>query len=123
MRRAFWTRIAVLATAPLLALGTAATAEAHSGLDTSGYSVPDGSGTCEIKVHFYYNARWYVQYDLINHGNGTQGCAAWAATSDSGTVGYITGGSFSTNDDGSRYVTPWVQLIGNSGTARPGRTR
>ncbi|MFD7454623.1 hypothetical protein [Kitasatospora sp. NPDC059827] len=115
--------LAVLASTPLIALTGATAAEARPTIDTSSYSVYDGTGTCSINVHFYYSSHWYVQYDLINHGNGTQGCEAGAYTSDQGWVGQITGGSFSTSDDPSRYVRPWVQKVGDSSSFRWGQNR
>ncbi|MEU4118342.1 hypothetical protein AB0F71_28085 [Kitasatospora sp. NPDC028055] len=122
MRRAV-RRLAVLAAAPLIALTGATAAQALPTIDTSSYSVTDGTGTCSINVHFYYSSHWYVQYDLINWGNGTQGCEAGAYTSDQGWVGHITSGSYSTSDDPSRYVRPWVQKVGDPSSFRWGNNR
>ncbi|MFJ9696298.1 hypothetical protein [Kitasatospora sp. NPDC101183] len=109
-------RIAVLAAVPLIALTGTTAAEAASGQSRASYTVWDTTGTCQITVTFYPNNGWYVQYALKNWGNGTQGCVAGAYASDSGYVGTITGGAFSTYDDGSRWVEPYVQLAGNSST-------
>ncbi|MFD9791613.1 hypothetical protein ACFWXK_11760 [Streptomyces sp. NPDC059070] len=123
MRRSIWSRLAVIAAAPLIAFSGATAAQAHAPLNTSAYTVWDTTGTCSIYVHFYYNSHWFVEYDLTNHSNGTVGCAAGAYTSDLGYVGAITGGGFSTNDDGSRWVQPYVQRVGNSSTTGWGANR
>ncbi|MFI6151786.1 hypothetical protein ACIBCA_03710 [Kitasatospora sp. NPDC051170] len=125
MRRTF-RRLAALAAVPLIALTGATAAQAASGSSRVGYSVVDSTGTCQINVTFYRNSNnglYYVQYVLKNLGNGTQGCAAGAYASDDGYVGYITGGAFSTNDDGSRWVQPYVQRVGDSSTTRWGYNR
>ncbi|MFD5462142.1 hypothetical protein ACFWIQ_04825 [Kitasatospora sp. NPDC127059] len=116
-------RLAVLAAAPLIALTGATAAQARPSIDTSSYTVYDTTGTCSIYVHFYYNAHWYVEYDLTNWSNGTQGCEAGAYTSDQGWVGQITGGGYSTSDDPSRYVRPWVQKVGDASSFAWGYNR
>ncbi|MFC8720227.1 hypothetical protein [Kitasatospora sp. NPDC057198] len=125
MRRSSWRTAAAAIAAPLIVLGGASAASAADATTKTPYSFWDVTHTCESQVSFYDDTDGvHVRYQLVDHGTDAQGCEAWAITSDGYRgIGHIYGGSFSTYDGGTVYITPYVHRVSDyTHPGLPGQT-